>query len=80
MRVSDLKKLLEEADDDMLVLIPVDNEYFDGCFQSPCMEASGVQELGIDEDDDETMKAFIFVPHGFFETAEEDVPNPKELN
>lgn len=80
MKVSDLRKLLEGAEDDMLVLIPVDNEYFDGCFQSPCMESSGVAELGIDEDSDETEKAFIFVPHGFFETAEQDGPDPKELN
>jgi hypothetical protein len=77
MKVKDLKKLLKGVDDEMDVLIPLNGE-FDGFFKSPCIEESGVNELGIgDEEDNETEKSFILVPCGFFDHAEG--PDP-ELN
>lgn len=71
MTVKDLKLLLADADDDLQILIPASGE-FDGMFKSPCMEETGVAELGIEEDSDETMKSFCIVPCGFFEISHED--------
>jgi|GEM_PF-2423888 len=76
MKVKDLKQLLAEADDDLDVLIPMNGE-FDGMFKHPCVEESGVTELGLNEDSDETKPAFLLVPCGFFEEHE---GVPPELN
>lgn len=87
MTVKDLKELLAEADDDMQVLIPL-GESFDGAFLSPCMEESGIADLGIYESEDDekeaallnkpiTEKSFVIVRCGFFQ--EHEGP-PVELN
>lgn len=75
MTVKELKKLLKKAPDDMQVLIPINGE-FDGMFFSPCMGESGVSELGIDDEGDETESTFLLVPHGFFE-IDHDAPDPQ---
>ncbi len=74
MTVKELKQLLKDVDDNMLVLIPASTE-FDGHFLSPCPSESGVGEMGLDEDEFETN--FLIVPHGFFD--ERHGP-PPELN
>ena len=76
MTVKELKGILKDAPDEMQVLIPVSGE-FDGFFKSPCNEETGISELGIDEDSDETAPAFVIVPCGFFE---EQHGVPPELN
>lgn len=84
MKVKDLKKILSEIPkgmtftewNEMDVLIPMNGE-FDGMFVSPCVEETGLGELGIEEDSDETMKSFVIVPCGFFEEA---YGVPPELN
>lgn len=76
MKVKDLKQLLADADDDLDVLIPMNGE-FDGMFKHPCVEESGVLELGVDEDSDKTEPAFVLVSCGFFEEHE---GVPPELN
>lgn len=83
MKIKDLKELLKKPDgismddwNEMQVLIPVSGE-FDGFFHSPCIEESGVVDLGIDEDTDETDASFIIVPCGFFN---EHTGVPPELN
>lgn len=51
MTVKDLKELLENVDDGMQVLTPLNaGEGFDGVFYSPCVEESGESELGIGEE------------------------------
>lgn len=67
MTVKDLKKLLEDAEDDMLVLLPVDMGCFDGYFKCPCIEESGVAELEENENLGTTRKDFVLVPCGFFD-------------
>jgi hypothetical protein len=76
MKVKDLKELLKGVDEEMDVLIPLSGE-FDGFFKHPCKAESGVNELGIDEDSDETAPSFILVPCGFFDEHEGVEP---ELN
>jgi len=85
MKVKDLKRLLNAVPptgmtyqewDDMDVLMPVSGE-FDGFFHSPCIEESGLGEMGIDEDSDETAPSFMIVPCGFFEELH---GVPPELN
>lgn len=86
MKVKDLKKILSEIPEGMLfsewnemdVLIPTSME-FDGMFVSPCMEETGLGELGINEEGDipETRKSFVIVPCGFFEEKHGVAP---ELN
>lgn len=76
MTVKDLKEILKDAPDDLQVLIPMSGE-FDGYFKSPCSEETGISELGIDENSNETEPAFIIVPCGFFE---EHKGVPPELN
>jgi hypothetical protein len=84
MKVKDLKNLLMQVPKGMTikewneldVLMPVSGE-FDGFFHSPCMEESGIGELGIDEDSDETQPSFMIVPCGFFQ---ESHGVPPELN
>jgi hypothetical protein len=49
MTVGELRKLIEGADDDMQVLIPLTQE-FDGAFYSPCSHDSGVSQMGTDND------------------------------
>jgi hypothetical protein len=80
MTVGELKKLLVGANDDMLVLIPVSQE-FDGMFYSPCSGESGVTKMGTDPDVTEEElqgmellnkplpeeESFMLVPHGFGE-------------
>ncbi|WP_407522722.1 hypothetical protein PDL71_15585 [Lacibacter sp. MH-610] len=77
MKVKDLKKMLEDADDEALVLIPSKNE-FDGVFYSPCTEDSGIAEMGLYPDQEDEAEAnlldkkttevsFVLVPCGFFE-------------
>lgn len=70
--------LTQEEFDDMQLIIPF-GETFDGIFVSPCMGESGVTEIGVEEDSDETKESFIFAPHGFFEEESEDRFIP-ELN
>lgn len=91
MTVRDLKQLLEGCDDDMKVLIPLNPaDGFDGMFFSPCIEESGVGEMGtedLEEDDLKEMElldkeipqepTFVLVPCGFFEKHE---GVPAELN
>lgn len=67
MTVKELKNLLKSADDDMLVLLPVDMGNFDGFFKSPCVVESGVAEMGDNEDLGTVRKDFVLVPCGFFE-------------
>ena len=77
MTVGELKLLLELVDDDLLVLMPANGEY-DGHFISPCMNESGIVELGDDEDNEDDFEpSFLLVPHEFFE---EKVGVPPELN
>lgn len=76
MIVDDLKKLLNGVDGKTKVLIPFSSS-FDGYFKSPCIEESGVSELGITEDGDETDTAFLIIPCGYFE---EERGVPPELN
>lgn len=89
MKVKDLKKLLENADDNLQVLIPVSHE-FDGAFYSPCSEESGITQLSTDadltEEDIKEMEllnkpipeepAFLLIPCGFGE----DKDHTHELN
>jgi len=78
MTVGELKELLKDAPDDMEVLIPADClNGFTGQSFSPCTCDTGVSELGIDEDSDETQESFIIVPYAYFE---EMVGPPPELN
>lgn len=87
MTVKDLRELLNDAPDEMQVLIPV-NPVFDGMFISPCIEESGVSDLGLYEDENDekqaellnkpvTEKSFVLVGCGFFE---EHQGPPVELN
>lgn len=84
MKVKDLKRLLSQIPEDMTlrewnemdVLIPVTME-FDGRFISPCVEETGMEELGMDEDMPVTERSFVIVPCGFFEPHEGVAP---ELN
>lgn len=86
MTVQDLRKLVNEVPkhltrkqfDAMQVIIPTSEE-FDGYFVSPCLGESGVTELGINENSDETEESFVLAPHGFFEEQVEDDVIP-ELN
>ncbi len=77
MTVRDLKKMTEGVDDDMPVLISLTGE-FDGVFVAPCMEESGVSELGIFENEEDekeaellnkpvSEKSFLLVRCGFFQ-------------
>jgi len=72
MTVGDLKKLMKGVKDDVEVLIPM-SEDFDGMFTSPCIGESGLQQLGIDEETEETVPAFLLAPHGFFEIDETEI-------
>lgn len=76
MKVHELIKMLQKADPDMDILIPVSGE-FDGFFHSPCLEESGVAEMGLDEEGNERRESFMIVPCGFFQ--EHDGP-PVEMN
>lgn len=76
MTVKELKQLLKDVDDNMLLLIPASTE-FDGRFLSPCVSEGGPGEMGLDEDEDEFETNFLIVPHGFFD--ERHGP-PPELN
>lgn len=92
MKVKDLKQMLEGVDDEMEVLIPMDMNCFDGMFLHPCIEESGVADMGDDyfEDEEELeeaillgkteniIKSFLLVPCGFFDDDVDDF-NP-ELN
>jgi hypothetical protein len=80
MTVGELKKLIENADDNTQVLIPISQE-FDGAFYSPCSEESGISMMGTDpnltEEDIKEMEllnkplpeepALLLVPCGFSE-------------
>lgn len=66
MLVKDLNKMLQGVDENLEVLIPMTPE-FDGYFKYPCLVESGVTELGISKDTDETQPAFLLVPCGFFD-------------
>jgi len=76
MKVKDLRKLMDGVDDEMDVLIPLTHE-FDGYFKHPCIEESGVAELGVNENLGTTEKSFVLVPCGFFEGSHDD---KKDLN
>jgi len=80
MKVKDLRELLEGVDDEVDVLMPYDMSEFTGMFLHPCVEDSGISELGTEDLDDEDFaelellnkkppseKSFILVPCGFFE-------------
>jgi len=69
MTVGDLKILLEDMDDHVEVLIPVNMDEADGLFYSPCVEMSGEIEANVDGLEDLefiTEKSFLLVPCGFF--------------
>ena len=80
MTVGELKVLIDGADDNLKILIPVSNE-FDGFFYSPCKVESGVSKVGIGEElteeDVEEMEllnkpipqedCFLLLPCGFSE-------------
>ena len=89
MTVGELKVLLEGADDSAQVLIPLNaGDGFDGAFFTPCIEESGMGEVGIVDGDEEDLQEmellgkeiskpeFLLVPHGFFEIEEDEI-NPK---
>jgi len=76
MTVKDLRNMLEGVSDDMDVLIPMTGE-FDGYFKHPCIEESGVSELGVNENLGTTAESFILVPCGFFDENHDVSP---ELN
>ena len=77
MKVKDLKELLIDVPDEMLVLIPV-SDYFDGFFYTPCVAESGVSELGINENLKTSEKSFVLCRHGF--TDDDPDETQKELN
>ncbi len=79
MTVNDLRKLIEGADGDLQVLIPI-NQEFDGAFYSPCIKESGITTMGLgdlSEEDIKEMKllnkpipeekSLLLVPCGFSE-------------
>jgi hypothetical protein len=79
MTVGKLKQLLEGVDDNLVVYIPVTQE-FDGHFYSPCEQDSGESEFGGDEtmtDEElaaaenlgtlEFKKVFLLIPCNFHE-------------
>lgn len=88
MTVGDLRKLTNGLPDEMDVLIPMNaGEGFDGCWLRPCLEESGVSELGFEDIDEEeakerellnnppkTEKTFCLVPCGFFQEHEGPAP------
>ena len=74
MTVRELKELLEGADDDMLVLLPVDMACFDGYFQCPCVHESGLARLCVDEKTGEEKTDFVLVPCGFFDDEHDERP------
>jgi hypothetical protein len=76
MKVKDLRRLLQEADREMDVLIPM-THVFDGYWKYPCIEESGVAELGVNENLKTTEKSFVLVPCGFFDAEHNPVT---ELN
>lgn len=84
MKVKDLIKILRQTPDgftreeflEVNILMPLTGE-FDGYFVSPCNEECGVNQVGLDEDSEETTPAFMIVPHGFFEEKE---GVPPEMN
>lgn len=47
MLVGEMRKLIDGADDNMKILIPISNK-FDGCFYSPCNVDSGISQIGTD--------------------------------
>ena len=84
MKVKELKKLLEDKPDGMTleefdnlsVLVSLNGE-FDGHFVDACSSESGVCQMGIEEDSEETVPNFLIVKHGFFD---EKTGVPCELN
>ena len=90
MNVKELKELMATLPDEMKVYIPGHpTEGFTGLFCSPCPEASGEQELGLEDLDEEELKerellnkeipmekAFVLAPCGYWE----DHDNKHELN
>ena len=66
MNVKELKELLKDAPDDMLVLVQVENHIKPGmfAFTEACVCDSGVSTLGpgIDEEGGEVV--FLVLPHG----------------
>ena len=78
MTVKELKNLLEDAPDEMMVIIPA-GEDFDGFFYSPCLEESGIAEMGVNENLKTTENAFALVRCGFLE-GDHEGSRQKELN
>lgn len=60
MTVGELKYLLDKLDDKMIVMIPVEDEIF----ISPCVEESGVEDLLLEGDEEES--TFVLVPCGYY--------------
>ena len=93
MNVGQLKKMLDGVPDDMMVCIPFSHE-FDGAFYSPCINDSGVSQMGTDlemteEEYEEKLllnqpipevDVFLLVPCGFTEPDENGEKHKHLLN
>lgn len=77
MTIRDLLEIINDVPEgitheewlNMDVLIPV-TEKFDGAFIHPCAEETGIMQLGVEEDSEETRPAFVIVRCGFFREHE----------
>lgn len=72
MNVKELKELLQDAPDDMQVLIPL-HEEFTGVFYSPCIGESGVMKMGGEEEGDLDREEFLLVRHAFWGDGEDEI-------
>lgn len=69
MTVGELKKILEKIEDEIVVMIPLDEDMF----ITPCIEESGVEELLLDDEDNEPEPTFVLVPCGFYCEMEDEI-------
>lgn len=67
MTVKELKELLAEAPDDMVVMVAVEDHLQPGlfAFAEACTCETGVTDLDATEDGLILSKAFLILPHGF---------------
>lgn len=77
MTVADLKQLLAEAPDDMIVMVMVEDHLKPGmfAFAEACTCETGITELANEEGDD--LKVFLVMPHGAG-VSEGDIDNGQE--
>lgn len=68
MTVGELKNMLRDKDDDLVVMIPFDEDIF----ISPCIEESGIDETMLNEDA-ELEPTFVLVPCGFYCEMDEEI-------